>query len=181
MFFRDRRQLIIFIAAGAVVAGFVFFRYLPLKRKIKAVEKKKAEYVITLGKATAEGKQMAALKTQLAKMQTVAGNYNQQVPSDRDLGGFLHTIAKLMSAHELKNQMVQPAEEIEVKNLYCIPILMQCKGGLSEIFAFYKSLQELDRLVRIEQVNLDNKDDFDGEVRMRTKATIYYRPGAKQG
>lgn len=181
MFFREKRQLIIFIAAGVAVAGFVFLRYLPLKRKIQALEQRKAEYASAIDKATADGKQLPALKTRLAKMQAAAGNYDQQIPGYRDLGGFLHTIANLMSTHELKNQIVQPAKEIEAKDLYCIPIIMQCKGGLADIFGFYKSLQELERLVRIEQISLDNKGDFSGEVRMQTKATIYYRPEAKQG
>jgi hypothetical protein len=53
---------------------------------------------------------------------------------------------------------------------------MQCKGRLTQIFEFYKQLQKLDRLVRIEQVKLVNDSSFEGEVSMETKLVIYYWP-----
>ena len=56
-----------------------------------------------------------------------------------------------------------------------------CKGSLKQIFEFYKALQGLDRLVRIEQVKLVNDNDFSGRVSMHTEAVIYYRAGATQG
>jgi len=58
---------------------------------------------------------------------------------------------------------------------------MQCKGGVEQIFEFFKSLQNLDRLVRIEQIKLVNDQDFTGQASMQTKAVVYYRAEAEQG
>jgi hypothetical protein len=52
---------------------------------------------------------------------------------------------------------------------------------LAKIFEFYKQLQSLDRLVRVEQVKLENDGDFSGEVTMQTKTVIYYRAEAVKG
>ena len=178
--FRERQQAVICVVAGAIVGGFVLFRYLPLQKRIKVVEQKRAEQSLVIAKASAESEQVPALKEQLLKLQSAVGNYERQVPGDRNLGGFLHGIADLMNKHNLREQLVQPGKEIEADELNCIPVSMQCKGRLKRIFEFYKSLQGLDRLVRIEQVKLTNDSDFSGEVKVQTKAVIYYRAQAGQ-
>ena len=77
--------------------------------------------------------------------------------------------------------MVEPYEEIEAENLSCIPVKMQCKGKLFQIYEFFRELQGIDRLVRIEQVKLSNDNDFKGQIGMQARAIIYYRAKAGQG
>jgi hypothetical protein len=152
MVFRERKQIAICVTAAVMIAGFVLFRYLPLQRRIKAIKGKRAAVI-----------------------------YERQVPRERALGVFLQEIAGLMNEHNLREQLVQPGKEIEAGELNCIPVDMQCKGRLEQIFEFYKSLQKLNRLARIEQVKLVNDRDFAGEVSMQTKAIIYYRSVTEQG
>jgi len=180
MLFRERQQAVICIVAGAILGGFVLFRYLPLQKRIKAVEQRRAEQALVIAKASAESEQLPALEEQLLKLQSTVGNYGRKVPENRNLGGFLHGIADLMNKYNLSEQLIQPDKEIETDELNCIPVNVQCRGKLKRIFEFYKSLQELDRLVRIEQVKLTNDSDFSGEVKVQTKAIIYYRAQAGQ-
>ena len=77
--------------------------------------------------------------------------------------------------------MSREIQEVAAKNLNCIPVTMKCKGKLARIRGFYKALQGLDRLVRIENFELTNDRDFDGIVTMQTEAVIYYRKDIKQG
>jgi len=125
--------------------------------------------------------QLPVLKEQLLKLQEAVGNYEANIPTRRSLGEFLHRIAALMNEHHLTEQLIQPGEEIEAKGLNCIPLNMQCKGRLKQIYEFFSSLQVLDRSIRIEDVKLVNDKDFSGEVRMQTKAFIYYRADSGQG
>ena len=181
MQFRERQQIAIFVIAGAMVSGFVLFRYLPLQKRIKAVEQARAAQTLAIAKASAESRQVPALKGQLLKLQRTVGNYEVNVPRQRTLGVFLHRIANLMNENNLREQLIRPGKEVEAEELNCIPVSMQCKGGLKQIFAFFKSLQVLDRLVRIEQIKLVNDSDFSGEVGMQTEAVIYYRAETEQG
>ena len=179
--FRERQQIVIFVIAGAMVSGFVLFRYLPLQKRIRAVEQARAAQRLAITKTSAESRQVPALKGQLLKLQRTVGNYEANVPGQRALGVFLHRIANLMNEYNLRERLIQPGEEVKAEGLNCIPVSMQCKGGLKQIFKFFKSLQVLDRLVRIEQIKLVNDGDFSGEVGMQTKAVIYYRAEAEQG
>ena len=181
MFLRERQQITIFIVAAAVVGGFVLFRYLPLQRKIKAIKSARATQTLAISKGLAEAKQLPALNEQLQNLQRIVGNYDTYIPTQRALGGFLQKIADLMNEHNLKEQVVAPGEEVRADKLSCIPLDVHCKGKLAQIFEFYKRLQGLDRLVRIEQVKLENDTDFSGVLTMQTKAVICYRDQTAAG
>ncbi len=171
----------IFVAAGVIIGGFGLFRYLPLRRKIKALRQTKTAQALTIAKGTADGKQLPLLKEQLLELQRELENYEANIPERSDIGVFLQRIAGLMNEHNLRGQVIEPRKEIKAEKLNCIPVNMKCKGRLTQIFKFYRQLQGMDRLIRIEQVKLFNDSDFSGEVGMEAKAVIYYRAQVGQG
>ena len=179
--FKERQQIVICILAGAMVSGFLLFRYLPLHNKAKAVKQRETTQTFAIAKATADSQQLPLLEEQLFKLQARVAHYEANIPSQRDLGAFLGKMADLMNEHNLKEQVITPGKEIGTDELKCIPVDMQCKGRLAQVFEFYKQLQGLDRLIRIERMELANDSDFSGEVSMQTKVVIYYKPGAEQG
>ena len=163
------------------MTGFVLFRYLPLRKKMKTVEKTRAAQALVINKGMAKNEQLPALREDFEKLQSAVSNYERQIPADRELGTFLHKIADLMNSHNLKGQFIEPGEEVKGEELNYIPVNMKCRGKLKQIFEFYKSLQSLERLVRIEEVKLLNENNFSGELSMQTQAVVYYRPHSIEG
>ena len=172
---RKRQQVIICIVAGLFVADFVLFGYLPLKNRLNAIKKARTAQNSVIAKAATQREHLPAIGQQLEELQKVAADFEANVPTRQSIGVFLQQIADLMSQYNLSEQVVTPSKEIKAGGLNCIPVDMQCKGKLSQIFEFYERLQDLDRLVRIEQVSLKNDIDFSGQVSMKTMAVIYYR------
>ncbi|MHC4619790.1 MAG: type IV pilus inner membrane component PilO [Planctomycetota bacterium] len=181
MLFREKQQILIFVTAALIIGGFVLFRHLPLREKIEAVDRTKAAQTVAVTKALTEIGQLPSLKEQLSELEVAVGNYDARVPPRRELGVFLQQIADLMNEHNLAGQLVQPGKELEKEGVFCIPVDLQCKGRLSQIFGFFRSLQSLDRLVRIEQVKLENDRDFTGDVSVQAKTVIYYGMQAQNG
>lgn len=175
MLFRERQQIMICIIAVVIVGVFVLNRYLPLRRRTKAIKQTIAAQTLTIAKGAADSKRMPLLKEQLLELQSELGDYEANIPEQRALGAFLHKLAVLMNEYNLKDQVIAPGEEVEADKFNCIPVNMQCKGKLAQIFEFYRRLQTLDRLIRIEQVKLSNDSDYNGQVSMETRAIIYYR------
>jgi len=175
MLFGQRQQLVICVLALVLTAGFILFSYLPLRRSLKSVRNQRDEARLTAIEVTGKLKQLPVLKKRLQELQEKVGNYEASIPEQRSLGDFLHQIASLMDKHKLAEQMVQPGKEIQTDNLNCIPVDIQCKGPLAQIFEFCKSLKNLDRLVRIEGIQLMNSDGSDEQVSMQAKAVIYYQ------
>ena len=163
------------------MGGFVLFRYLPLRERIRTVNRTKAAELLAVSKGQAQSRQLPVLEEQLLKLAESIGDYEARIPRERELGVFLRKIADLMNEHNLKEQVIAPGDQVKAKELTCIPVKMQCKGNVSELFEFFKRLQTLNRLVRVEQVKLTNDTDYTGEVTMETRAVIYYGTRLTQG
>jgi len=181
MLFKERQQLTICVITAVIVGGFMVFRYLPLRSKMKALRQKKSEQSLIIAKGAADNKQLFLLKEKFSELQHKLENYEANIPLNSDIGIFLHTIADLMNKHNLGKQVIEPHKKIEADNINCIPVKMQCTGKLARIFEFYRELQSLKRLVRIEQVKLSNDKDFSGQVSMEAQAIIYYRTKTGRG
>ncbi len=175
MFFRERQQLTICVIGGVIVCVFVLFGYLPLRKRMKAVNQAKTLQTLAIAKGAADSRQLPLLKEQLLKLQNELGNYQANIPEKNTFGGFLGSVTDLMNENNLKEQEITPGEEVKVDQFNCIPVSIRCKGELTQIFKLYRQLQTLDRLIRIEQVKLSNDSDYKGQVSMETKAIIYYR------
>lgn len=165
----------------AVIGGFVLFRLLPLHRRISTVKQARAAQMMIIAKGVSDSEQMPLFKNQLFKLKTRLSNFEANIPEQRALGTFVHQIAELMNQHDLKEQEIAPRTEIENDGLSCIPVSIQCRGQLSQIFQFYQQLQQLDRLIRIKQVKFTNDSDYMGEVSMETDLVIYYRTNIEHG
>jgi len=181
MLFRERQQTIICILAGAIVSVFAVFWYLPLHKRIKTIDQAKSEQALAIAKGDADGRQLAMLKEQLQQLRGDFGKYEANVPEQRSVGEFLGKIADLMNENNLKDQQITPGKEIEADKLNCIPVSMQCKGELAQIFKFYRQLQGMDRMVRIEKVMLTNDSSYNGRASMTTEVVVYYRTKVEQG
>jgi Tfp pilus assembly protein PilO len=167
--------MLICVVAAMLAVDFILFGCLPLWRTKRAIGQTKSALTVAITKGTIGSGQLSALKQRLDRLQNLLANYEANVPGERALGGFLQQIADLMSKNSLSDQVVAPGEEIRADELNCVPLDVQCKGTIPQIFEFYKRLQALDRLVRIQQVRLENDKDFAGQVDMSTRAVIYYR------
>ena len=175
MYFRERQQIMICVVAGVIVCFFMLFVYLPLHRQMKAVRQTKAAQTLAIAKSAADSKQLPMMKEQLIELQARLASYEANIPEQNTFGGFLGKITDLMNENSLKEQEITPGDVIKADRFNCIPVSMNCKGNLTQIFNFYRQLQALDRLVRIEQVKLSNGSNYNGRVSMETKAVIYYR------
>jgi Tfp pilus assembly protein PilO len=175
MLFRGRQQTKICAIGAAIVCVFLVFWYMPLCEKARATKQARAERAQMIAKGTADAGRLPLLEEQLRNLQARIGDFEARIPEQRAHGAFLQRIADLMDDHDLKEQDVAPGGEIEADKFNCIPVIMHCKGELAQISEFYRRLQNLDRLVRIEKVTLNNDESYNGQVTMETKAVVYYR------
>ena len=176
-----KHQILICAVTAVMVGAFFLLRYLPWQRRIRTVRDQIDARESVISKWTTTNEQIEQLQKELLSLRSRVGNYEARIPNHRDLGAFLQKMANLMDRFNLAEQKVQPGQEVEGKEFNCVPVSIKCKGRLQQIFNFLKSLQSLDRLVRIEKLSLVNESDFGGEVSMETKTVIYYSSQRSRG
>jgi Tfp pilus assembly protein PilO len=175
MLFGKRQQLAICLLGAMFVGDFIFFGYMPLRTRLKELESQQAAKQAVITQAASEKPMLPVIKQQLIQLQATVGNFEAAIPRQRDIGDFVQKIGGIMSDYNLKDQVIQPSEQLTIKDLNCIRIKMQCKGSLKQIFKFFKQLQSMGRMVRIEEVKLLTGGDFVGPINMEAKAVIYYQ------
>jgi len=158
------------------VAGFIFLRFLPLRSRLKSVRAQQVSQTVALTRASSVVSRIESSKRQLKQLKEKVGDFELRIPPRRELGTFIGEIANLMNRHNLREHQVEPGDEIDAEDLKCIPLAVSCRGNLKQIFEFFRSLQKIERLVRIERVELVNDRDFKGDVSMRARAIICYEP-----
>jgi hypothetical protein len=47
---------------------------------------------------------------------------------------------------------------------------------LEQLFAFFKAMENMDRLIRFEEVKFENDSDLNAVVKLNAKANVYYQP-----
>ncbi|MBN2182418.1 MAG: type 4a pilus biogenesis protein PilO [Sedimentisphaerales bacterium] len=146
-----------------------------MHKKVKAAKQTRSTQGMIIAKGISDSEQLPLFTNQLHKLKSELSDFEANIPRQRDLGSFVHQIAELMNQYKLKEQEIAPHAEIEAEGLNCIPVSIQCKGRLGQIFQFSQSLQKMDRLIRIKHIKLINDSDFRGEVGLETEVVIYYR------
>jgi Tfp pilus assembly protein PilO len=171
----SRKQGAIIVVAIAVVAVFFGGLYLPLTRKLAAIRADQRQFNTEATQTSNDATRLPALSDQLKKMRATVGNFSSRVPPSRQLGEFMQTVAKIMNEQKLQDQLVQPGTAIKTREIACIPVDIQCQGDLRQVFGFLRSLEEVDRAIRFETVELTTERTFNGKVSLHSRAYIYYK------
>jgi Tfp pilus assembly protein PilO len=171
----ERKQIYLGAAMLGLIGIFAFGLYKPLQNRIKDLRLAQADKRYERIRARFEVQQLPVLKQQMEQIRLTVGEMDKKLPGDRMLGEFLEQIADAMNKHNLKERVVEPKEEFKIDKCVCIPVRMQCSGSIQEIFGFFKTMENFERLIRIEALELKNGPDLNGKVIMTAQADIYYR------
>lgn len=171
-----RQEFWVLIVGILFVADFVFYGYMPSHRRLQALAQARSQHQQVIDTATAQSEALPTLQKRHKELARIVQHYDDYVPTESALGVFLRQVPNIMTEHELTNQVILPKDTIEVGELNCIPVQMNCTGTLDGIFRFFNDLSDLHRLVRIEKVTLSNDSGYAGTVTMQTEAVIFYRP-----
>jgi Tfp pilus assembly protein PilO len=114
------------------------------------------------------GEEMKQLRLEL-------GQYYDKIPRNRDFAPLWEQIAATMKSLNLKDQLIQPDKEVLGSEINSISITIKCSGSFSQLFEFFKLLDDFERVVRIEQIKLTNSLTDTGQVTMVARAKVYYQ------
>ena len=177
----DKQQTILVAAVLLLAAGFGVFRYLPLLRQRQALDETMAQNQRALHDIHTQGMRLPELAGQLAQKQTQAAAFDAKIPAGRSFADLWRQIADLMNECRLTDQLVQPGRPVEGEQLGTIPLTLSCSGSMQDIYVFFRAIEQWDRLIRFERIELANDGAFSGRVKLNAKAQLYYQPRQKQG
>ena len=172
----QKEQLIILIIASVLLGGFALLRFIPLAGHARSVRTAKAESELQRKRLAKYRKELPVLKKKIEEYQVKVGNFDAGIPVDRKFASLCDKITGMMNEHKLNNQLIQPGKEIVGEDVNSVKLDINCSGKLSQIFGFFKAIENLERVIRID--NLDMKSEADSDViSVKANAVVYYRTG----
>lgn len=171
----DRQQLIIMGLSAAILCGFAIFQYIPVIRQKHAIRDGMAQQDQLSEMIRLQSALLPELKQQEKQLREALVPFNQKVPQDRQFAQLWQQIADVMNECKLSDQLVQPGEELKSDQLCSIPLTLECRGSLKQLFAFFQAMENMDRLIRFEEVKFENDSDFNAVVKLNAKASVYYQ------
>ena len=186
----EKKQFILLVLSAMAVAAFVYFRYLPLKEKVVMLNRQIDPEEAAVIRSRQQKKHIPLLQKQMNQMDEKLKDYDSLVPESKDLGDFITEITELMNAADLKYQQVSPEDAVDITDsdevvldgrlVSARPFDMSCSGDLFDVFEFYKALNGMNRLIRIESISLDASRRSEGDVNMKAKAVVYFRQNKQE-
>jgi len=171
----SRKQFVILAVAAAMVAVFFGGLYLPMARKLASIRREQRQYNVEAAQLSADTSHLPVLSDQLVAMKARVGDFSSRIPKGRQLGEFLQSVANIMNELDLRSQLVQPGQAVKSKKIRCIPVDIKCEGTMSQVFRLLMSLEDIDRTIRFDNVELTTDRTFNGVVNLHTRVYIYYK------
>lgn len=170
-----KEQLIIIVVATILLGGFAVLRYIPLSGRTKAIKAARADYDIAQQKIREQARQLPLFNAEMERCVKLVGNYDERIPVDRRFAMLCNEIADVMNKCNLSDQLIQPGKETAGKDINSIELYVECAGRLSKIFEFFKSIEQFERVIRVESIQMLSKQDSD-VINVKADAIVYYRP-----
>jgi len=170
----QKEQLIILITASVLLGGFALLRFIPLAGHARSVRTAKAESELQRKHLEEYRKKLPVLKKKIEKYQIKVGDFDAKIPVDRKFASLCNKITDLMNEYKLQNQLIQPGKEIIGENVNSVKLDINCSGKLRQVFGFFKAIENLERVVRIDNLDMKSETDFD-IISVKANAIVYYR------
>ena len=175
----DKQQLIILALSAVILGGFGFFQYVPVIRQKHAIWEQLTRQDQLSETICLQSAVWPELKQQEKQLQEELIPFSKKVPQGRHFAQLWQQIADVMNECKLTEQLVQPGVELKSDQLCSIPLTFECQGSLKQLFAFFQAMENMDRLIRFEEVKLENDSDFSAVVKLNAKASVYYQPDSR--
>ena len=171
----DKQQTIIIVLAAILLCGFGVLQYIPVIHQRGKICDRMTQQDQLAETLCVQTTMLPELRHQEKELRDALVPITKKIPEGRHFATLWQQIADVMNACNLTNQLVQPGKELKSDQLCSIPLTLECQGSIEQLFAFLKAMEGMERLVRFDQVKLENDSDFKGIVKLYAKASVYYQ------
>ena len=171
----EKKQYSIVAIGVVVVLAIGFFRCKPLVARAQQLSKVKSEQLLDSDAIRTQMKGLPRLGLRMKELRNHVGEYHSKIPRNREFAGLWNQIAEVMNSLSLKDQSIQPGMEVLGNEINSIEITIKCTGTFSQLFEFFNQLNQIERVVRLENLKLTNSTTDPRLITMNSGAKIYYQ------
>ncbi|MCP4376296.1 MAG: type 4a pilus biogenesis protein PilO [bacterium] len=138
----------------AMVAGAVLIVYRGQGKKIDELKTKILAGEASLKVRAETVKTVPDLVKQVAAMRKRYKNFDRKLPDRQELGGFLKEISGYLGDEKFTEQVIEPGSPTQEELFHTLPIIMRFKGSYLTSVEFFKRIDEMKRLTRMQKLKI---------------------------
>lgn len=158
----------------ALVAAFVVLAWWPLWARQRQLKGQIESATRQLQVDQARAMNLPLLAGEVAKMEAKLQRFNKRLPRTADLGEFVRELTRVSQDCRLRKLVHQPGQPRRLELYNEVPITMNFEGDFGTVFTFIRQMEEMQRLVRVRNLNIRCRDAKLGQVDVSMALNIYY-------
>lgn len=174
---RDQIQAVL-ILMGLGVA-FLLLGYLPTRSKAAELDQRISQASQVLAAMSDDDETCRQLASDIEQLEQAVAGAQGFVPQDSELASVLRQITNELNAEQCSNPQIMAKESVEEAHYGRIPMTLDFAGSFETVFGFLKRLESMDRLVRIDKLEIRTDDSHDDTtaahpLRVKMEVSTFY-------
>ena len=173
-------ERILYILAGGaalVLLAFYVLGYVPTTRRLEAlqlqIQAKQREVQGNMDRS----RTLPNLAKEVQSLEDRVRMYARQFPRNPDLGNFIHDLTGISQRLSLGEWKLAPKTPKRGESYFELPIMMQFEGEFINAKNFLHEVENMQRLTRVQKLQLKAKDLKSGVVQVEVETNIYFSEG----
>lgn len=150
--------IVLAILAGIITAAMLLV-YIPQQRKLTGIRTAISKEKVRMSDNASLCSAVPAMIRQVRDLKNCYSNFDQRLPKQIELGGFLREISGDLSQESLVNQLIEPGSPRRSELFHTLPITLRFRGTYLSLASFLKRLSEMERLTQVERITVSSKGD----------------------
>jgi Tfp pilus assembly protein PilO len=171
----DHHPLLILLTMLVAAAGLGAYQYYPVHLQRKALRQTLAKQADKLDEIKGYSERLPTLHRQVKTLDGQAEEFARLFPADEGFSRLWHQIAEIMDNNHLADQLVRPGEVACEEDFCSIPLEIRCTGTFENMFEFFRAMEQFERLIRMDQVQLKNDETVTGRLILQAQARVFYQ------
>ena len=173
----DKHPTLILMVLLLTAVGLGAYQYYPVHLQKKALRETLRKQENKLDEIRSYSEKLPMLHREVKSLEPRSEEFSRRFPLDQRFSQLWQQIAEIMERNHLSDQLVRPGVVSCGRDFCSIPLEIQCSGTFEDFFEFFRSLEQFDRLIRMEDVHIRNDANVSGQLTLHANARVFYQSG----
>ena len=168
------REIVFLIVLLSVPVASFWFVFKPQNGEIMQAREEihhKEQMLRKLSEVTAQTSDIAALNDEI---RSAIAMIESRLPSAKEVDVVLTQVAEIAKGHNLSLEKVKSDKPVAAAAYMEQPLTMVIRGNFDGFYSFLLDLEQLDRITRMPQLNIERLRDQDGAMMADFTLSIYF-------
>ena len=154
-----RNNFIVLAILAAVITVAMVLVYIPHQRELTSLRTATSQEKVRMADNANLCAAVPAMIKQVQDLKKSYSNFDQRLPKQIELGGFLREISGDLSQESLVNHLIEPGSPRRSELFHTLPITLRFRGTYLSLANFLKRLSQMERLTQVERITVSSKGD----------------------